>query len=391
MKLDDLLAEITIRGIRLKRRGDSVIIQGNPHKLDPALISSIKTYKEALLAVIDSEDDHQRPAPTSAITPAMLPLIKLKQSEIDGIVEQVPGGVANVQDIYGLAPLQEGIFFHHLIATDGDPYLITSLIAFESRERLEAYLAALRAVIQRHDILRTAIFWKGLPEPVQVVLRSVELPLEETEITGNDAVEQLRARSRPDFWRMNLNRAPLLRGIIAYDRQNGRWLMLLIQHHIIGDGTTTELLQHEVQAHLLGQEQTIPAPQPFRNLVAQAKFGTRQEDHEAFFREMLGDVEEVTAPFNVLEVREKNVPISEFSITLRSNFADRVRATARQAGVTAASVCHLAWALVLGRVSGRDDVVFGTVLFGRANLAHTFETWAEQCEGSAAPDSQNLG
>src|ERR1700716_4007132 len=104
MKLDDLLAEITIRGIRLKRRGDSVIIQGNPHKLDPALISSIKTYKEALLAVIDSEDDHQRPAPTSAITPAMLPLIKLKQSEIDEIVEQVPGGVANVQDIYGLAP-----------------------------------------------------------------------------------------------------------------------------------------------------------------------------------------------------------------------------------------------------------------------------------------------
>ena len=63
------------------------------------------------------------------------------------------------------------------------------------------------------------------------------------------------------------------------------------------------MLQEEIAAHLLGRESELPAPLPFRNFVAQARLGVSREEHEAFFREMLGDVDEPTAPFGLLDVQ----------------------------------------------------------------------------------------
>ena len=63
------------------------------------------------------------PAECDSIEPQMLPLVALRAAEIACIVDTVPGGASNIQDIYPLAPLQEGILFHHLLATEGDPYL----------------------------------------------------------------------------------------------------------------------------------------------------------------------------------------------------------------------------------------------------------------------------
>src|SRR5262249_56160958 len=85
------------------------------------------------------------PAGCAVITPEMLPLIDLKQEEIDQIVERVPGGIANIQDIYALSPLQKGILFHHLMGGEGDPYVLPVQLSFESRIRLDSYVKTMRA------------------------------------------------------------------------------------------------------------------------------------------------------------------------------------------------------------------------------------------------------
>ncbi|WP_283812415.1 non-ribosomal peptide synthetase [Bradyrhizobium sp. USDA 3458] len=304
---------------------------------------------------------------STAIAPPMLPLIELTQGEIDRIVATVPGGVSNIQDIYGLSPLQDGILFHHLLASRGDPYLMVSQVAFANRGLLERYLGAVQQVVDRHDILRTAFVWEGLSSPVQVVWRRAPLHVSEVELDGceSSGADELRRRFDPRRQRIELGRAPLLRFVIAREPGSGRWLLLQLLHHLIGDHTTLEVMHAEVRAVLEGRGHELAVPQPFRNLVAQARLGIDAKAHEAFFQEMLGDIDEPTLPFGLREVHGDGSGIGEAHRMLPQALNERLRAQARRLGVSLASLCHLAWGQVVARSSGREQVVFGTVLFGR--------------------------
>ncbi|UXA49020.1 non-ribosomal peptide synthase/polyketide synthase [Xanthomonas prunicola] len=299
------------------------------------------------------------------ITPELLPLVQLTQDEIDAAVATVDGGAANVQDIYPLTALQEGLLFHHRASSLGDAYLSFSVLAFETRAQLDAFIAALEAVIARHDILRTGFAWQGLSAPVQIVRRHAILPRQEHCIDAPDVLAALKQRMDPRSARMDVTQAPLLRGHLVEDPHQARWLLGLQTHHLMIDHTTLELLIEEVQAHLDQRQQQLPEPLPFRNLVAQARLGVSEAEHRAFFTQQLGDLETPTAPFDLWEVRGSGAEIEEHQQLLPQPLCTALRLQARRLDVSPASVFHLAYALMLAKASGRDDVVFGTTLFGR--------------------------
>src|SRR5262245_54629015 len=219
MQLDELLTELTSRDIELRKSGGDLVAVGHRERLTDGLIAELRAHKAALLGLVPD-------APPVTITPEMLPLVQLTADDIARIVATVPGGAANVQDIYPLAPLQEGMLFHALLKAEGDPYLLVDLYALDSRSRVDAYLAALGTVIARHDILRTAVLWEELPEPVQVVWRQASLPVEEVvlDASAGDVAAQLYARFDPRQYRMDVRQAPLLRIFVAWDAAQQRWL-----------------------------------------------------------------------------------------------------------------------------------------------------------------------
>ncbi|CAO3572922.1 unnamed protein product [Mortierella alpina] len=300
------------------------------------------------------------------ITPEMLPLIDLTQDDIDHIVEQVPGGVANIQDIYALAPLQDGILFHHLMHKVGDPYILYSATAFDNRASVDQYLAATQQIVDRHDILRTAFMWENLSTPTQVVLRNAPLSITELflDTSKGPVVQQLQKRSDPRFHRMDLTQAPLLRFTVAQE-DDGRWIVSQLLHHLIGDHSTLEVIELEMKAIKEGRAADLLAPHPYRNLIAQARLGVTQDAHEKFFKEMLSDFDTPSLPFGITDVRGDGSNVTESERDLSAELNERLRFQAKRLGVSLASLCHVAWAQVIARTSGQQQVVFGTVLFGR--------------------------
>ncbi|WP_037891938.1 condensation domain-containing protein, partial [Streptomyces viridochromogenes] len=350
---------------RLRVRGLSVSVRALFQASTPA----------GLAALAEDADDASQDAPeparggiplgASSITPEMIPLAKLSPAEIDRVTSSVPGGATNIADIYPLAPLQEGLLFHHLLAEGGvDAYVTVMVMEFDDSRRLDAFTAALGQVIDRHDVYRTGIVWQGVSVPVQVVRRQAELRVHSVVLDAQATADPVSALVRAVGRSMDLSQAPLM-DLHTTRTDDGRLLGLLRMHHLIQDHTGTTLLLKELRAFMLGEGGQLASPVPFRDFVAQARTEAASSEHAAFFAELLGDVTEPTAPFGLLDVHGNGDQVVRAHRPVADAVTERVRRVARNLGVSPATVWHVAWARALAAVAGRDDVVFGTVLLGR--------------------------
>jgi amino acid adenylation domain-containing protein/thioester reductase-like protein len=320
----------------------------------------VMQYETETESVTPSSSTESEPQPA---TPQMPGLAELAPQQIETILQTVPGGWANVRDIYPLSPVQEGMLFHHLLNERNDTYVLLTLFELTSETQLARFVDALERVIARHDILRTAVLWEKLPRAVQVVYRQAALPVEKVSLQlHDDPLEQLEEWMRPENQGMNLRRAPLMKLQVAADQQRGRWYALLQVHHLLCDHQSWHRLISEAMTCFAGREQELPEPIAYRKFVQAALAHTQTKEAEAFFRCKLEEVAETTAPFGLLDVHGNGVELAQARHVIDVELGYRIRAVARRFGVSSARLFHAAWALVVARTSGRDDIVYGTVL-----------------------------
>src|SRR5215207_7036910 len=153
----------------------------------------------------------------------------------------------NVETLYPLSPLQQGMLFHALYSPRAGAYVEQAVLRLEGEVSPEAMERAWQLAVDRHGALRTAFVWAGVPQPVQAVLREAKLPFAFHDWSGADDFGARMAALVEDDRRaaFNLSRAPLVR-ITLVRAGAADYRLVFSFHHIILDGWSLSIALSEV-------------------------------------------------------------------------------------------------------------------------------------------------
>ncbi|MBZ4417373.1 amino acid adenylation domain-containing protein [Myxococcus sp. RHSTA-1-4] len=281
----------------------------------------------------------------------------------------------NIDDVYRLSPMQQGMLFHSLYSPRGGAYV--EQVSWTWRGPLEAPLLqrAWQRVLERNPVLRTAFFWEGLAEPVQAIRTRAELPWAQHDWRGLSAEEQearWKALLDLDFRQgFNVAAAPLMRFTLLHLGPD-LYRCLWSYHHLLLDGWSLPLCLRQValqyDALVQGREPELETGRPYRDFIAWLSKRDRKEAEQYWRQALQGFV----APTPLWVDRGAEQPprvdavYASRSVRVPAAVSGQLTALARQHQLTPGTLVHGAWALLLSRYSGEQDVVFGSVTSSRS-------------------------
>ncbi len=277
----------------------------------------------------------------------------------------------NIKDIYPLSPMQQGMLFHSIYSPESEVYTEQFCCKLTGELDITAFKKAWQAVVNRYDILRTAFVWEDLDEPLQVVQHEAELPFEildwadkGEEQQDADFQELLKAERRRG---LDLTEAPVMR-ILLIRLSSDAYRLVWNHHHVLIDGWGLPIVLNEVisfyKAFQQGRELHVPTPRPYRDYIA----WLQQQDMDkarAFWSEWLkGFIAPTPLPVDHFD-DGKTAGYARERIEFNQQDTDQLYKLAKDTQVTLNTLIQGAWAFLLSRYSGEDDIVFGGTVSGR--------------------------
>uniref|UniRef100_UPI003564551B non-ribosomal peptide synthetase n=1 Tax=Amycolatopsis kentuckyensis TaxID=218823 RepID=UPI003564551B len=313
--------------------------------------ATVKRLAEGMLAALRAIVAHCANPGAGGRTPSDFPLAGLDQSTLDELV----GDGRAVEDIYPLTPMQAGMVFHDLAQPGERVYFEQISFTLDDVPDPRRLGEAFQRIVDRTPVLRSRIVWDGVPEPLQIVQRTAELPVayvvDEAEYLAADLAEGL-----------DLTTAPLARLAIA--RLSGTTVRVIWTfHHVLLDGWSVFGTLNDVVALLRGEEP--PPRRPFREYAA---WLAGQDDTlaETYWRAELAGVTPTSLPGDRASGRAHSASSSaRVPLELDDAGSAAVYAFARRHRLTVNTLVQGAWAALLSRYSGEPEVCFGATVSGR--------------------------
>jgi len=271
-------------------------------------------------------------------------------------------------DCYPLSPMQQGMLFHYLKEPHSGVDIEQLVVHLAEPIDVRRMQAAWHWLLNRHEILRAQFIWEGVDEPKQEILPEVDLPFsfqDACQVPLDKQTDHLNAFLEADRLRgFQMDSAPMLR-VTLFHWAHESFTLVWTFHHALLDGRCYPILLREAfEAYEelgRGNLPERPAPLPYRRYVE----WLQEQDFtgaEAFWKEMLSGF---TAPTPL--VVDRQVPSDktlyqqgEAWAKVDAETTQQLRTLAKEHGLTVNSLVMGAWAILLHRYSGEEDVVFGS-------------------------------
>jgi amino acid adenylation domain-containing protein len=280
----------------------------------------------------------------------------------------------DIEDVYELSPLQQGLLFHSELDRSSGFYVEQYSCLLDGPLDVDQLERAWQDVVEAHPALRASFHWRDLEKPLQVVRRHLPIHLERHDwnaLPSQVAVRQLEALLADDRRRgFDVSIAPLMRwSIVRHD--DCRHRLVWSFHHLLIDGWSLQLVLGEVFARYdalaAGREFTAAEVPPYGDYVSWLQ--TRDQcAAERFWRRTLAGIDGPT-PLGMSTTTAAPPAaadaIDEEVLGVGSATTAALAARAREWRVTPNALVLAAWGLLLGRYAGARDVVVGAVCSGR--------------------------
>lgn len=317
---------------------------------------------KALLQVIA----HCSQAKQLSYTPSDFPLANLDQVQLDEWQTQYP----DFNNLYPATAMQQGMIFHSMMHQGA--YVSQVFPVLKGQLDYHFFRQSWKHVVQRHDILRTAFVGRDNILH-QLVCATVTLPWFEEDLQHLNAEQQKQHiesyRKADKIKGFDFEQSPLMR-MAMFNLGGDRHQLLWTHHHVLLDGWCLPIIYREVMSvyMMLMADQTPHLPQA-PHYGDYIKWLNDKDFDEArnFWKQQLSQVETATQiPVDKELLVSGNEGYQDLDLNFTIEQTAELQTFAKQQKTTVNSLYQLAWAYLLHRTSGSDNVVFGATISGRS-------------------------